>query len=102
MIHFTCDLCGKNMHGDSSERFVVRIEIRPAQNAWSLTEEELEADHLEKISQLLQTAEESGEELDAAPQPVTMRYDLCAPCRDRYLKNPFNVQVAPKFDFSEN
>lgn len=84
------------------DRHVVKIDIRSADTTWELCEEDLEEDNLEKVSQLLKQSQESDETAYDDPAPVKIRFDLCAKCRDRFLKNPFNCQSVAKFNFSEN
>ena len=102
MIHFTCDVCGKDMPAHDHDRFVVHVEIRAADDNGMLSEEDLEEDNLEKVSELLKQAEKTGQDLFEDNVPVRNRYDLCAKCRDRFLKMPFNCQAQPNFNFSEN
>ena len=64
--------------------------------------EDLEDDNLEKVSELLQQSEMTGEDPFADSVPVRNRYDLCSKCRDKFLRNPFNCQPMPKLNFSEN
>ena len=69
-------------------------------------EADLEEDHMEAVSQLLQELDD--DEAVEALQPVRhhLRYDLCPECRQRYLENPLskdpNKEAVQKFDFSEN
>lgn len=100
MIHFTCDMCGKEMPENAKERFVVRIDVRPANSPWELTEEDIEKDNLEKVSQLLK-AEEDADALETC-RAEEFHLDLCAPCRQKFVENPLNSRAIPKFDFSEN
>ena len=53
MLHFTCDLCGKELRPGEDQRFVVKIEAFAAHDPAELTEEDLDEDHMEAISQLL-------------------------------------------------
>ncbi|MFO0946341.1 MAG: hypothetical protein U1D30_10395 [Planctomycetota bacterium] len=101
MIHFTCDMCGKEMPEDAKERYVVRIDVRPANSPWELSEEDIDEDNLEKVSQLLKAEEEESESSDSV-RPEAFHLDLCAPCRQRFVENPLSSRAAPKFDFSEN
>jgi hypothetical protein len=97
MLHFSCDLCGREM-GSDEDRHVVTIQVYAARSAAELTEADLDADNLEAVAEQL-------EEGEAEPQPTTReyRYDLCPQCRKRYERAPLAaVQAAQKFDFSEN
>lgn len=102
MIHFTCDICGKEMRASEKERFVLHTEIRPAEQAWELTEDDLSDDNLEKVSQLLQKAEDTGEDPFQDNSPIRIRYDLCAACKEKFLRSPFNCKAVAKVTFSDN
>jgi hypothetical protein len=105
MLHVTCDLCGQELRA-GQDHFVIKIEVFAKHDPSQLTDEDLDEDHMEAVSQLLR--ELSEEELaDAiAPSRHNLRYDLCPDCRERYLRDPLcktpNKEAAQKFDFSEN
>jgi hypothetical protein len=101
MIHITCDLCGKHLQ-DGAERHVVKIEVFTAHDPAPLTEDDLDADHMEEVSQLLEEMAELGESDDAEPASHALCYDLCPGCRKRFLRDPLGREAAAKFDFSEN
>lgn len=98
MVHFSCDLCGKDLLNKSAAHFVVKMEVFAANDPSELTEDDLDADHLEEIGQLL-----SEESPDAEPTPASknLRYDLCTTCHKRFLADPLGREVL-KFDFSAN
>lgn len=104
MMSFSCDACGKELAVDATDRFVVRVEVRPAQTDWKLTEEDLEEDNLAEVSKILleMEANPSRERSAREQEPVTLRLDMCDRCRRRFLADPFRRKSAPKFDFSEN
>ena len=84
MLHFTCDLCGKQL-GD--QRFIVKLEVYPAFDPEEVSEEHLDADHLQEISEILQEIEDTGKpELDDCGTKV-FRYDLCPRCHKKFLKD---------------
>ncbi len=98
MLHFSCDLCGKDLLAGARGRFVVKVEVYAAHDPAELTEDDLDADHLEEIGQIL--ADET-EECEPAPAFKKMRYDLCGGCHKKFLADPLGRE-AQKFDFSEN
>jgi hypothetical protein len=101
VIHFTCDLCAKELVA-SDRRFVVRIESHAAAEPVALTENDLDQDRLEELGEMLRDMEiEAGEE-ECAPAPAHFRYDLCPECHNRYLRDPLGKDVMPKLHFSEN
>ena len=101
MLHFSCDLCGKELQPDADRRYVVKMEIYAAHDPNELTEDDLDDDHLETLGDLLQQIEEDGLEDDLTPMYKQIRYDLCPDCHKRFLRDPLNKE-AHKFDFSEN
>jgi hypothetical protein len=109
MFHFTCDLCGKELRA-GEDRYVVKVEVFAARDPGELTEADLDADHLEEVSQLLQ---ELGDDPDALAEPASqrLRFDLCPDCRCRYVRDPLPRDAAApaakekapkKLGFSEN
>jgi hypothetical protein len=103
MVHVTCDLCGKELRPGEVQRYVVKIEVFAAHDPNQLTEDDLDEDHMEEISQLLAEEEcglaDVGEE---AAGNSRLRYDLCPACRKKFLKDPLNRETALHFTFSEN
>jgi hypothetical protein len=101
MLHFTCDLCGKPMSATGDRRYVVKIEVFAAHDPAELTEADLDDDHLDEVSQLL---EEMGDEPDAELPPAAqkLQYDLCPNCHKKFVRDPLSKEAAQKFDFSEN
>jgi len=98
MLHFSCDLCGKDLQPGLDSHFVVKMEVFAAHHPAELTEEDLDADHLEEISQLLA---EEGPETEPSPAFKMLRYDLCPSCHKKFLNDPLG-RDALKFDFSAN
>jgi uncharacterized protein YlaI len=99
MVHFSCDLCGKDLRA-GEDHYVVRIEVF-SNVADSLTEADLDEDHLEAVGAMIRDLDE--DELEA-PAPATrqFRYDLCPTCQKRFARDPLSKDNAPKFHFSEN
>jgi hypothetical protein len=99
MLHFTCDQCGKELrHGE--DHYVVKIEVFAAHDPAEITEDDLEEDHMEAVSQILEGLEDCDSEIE--PATKHFRYDLCDKCRNKYTRDPLNKEAAQKFDFSEN
>ncbi len=102
MQHITCDLCGKELRPGEDHRYVVKIEAYAAHDPAELTEEDLDEDHMEALSQTLRELEEN----DACPELVepykNFRYDLCSECHKKFIANPLSKETVQKFDFSEN
>jgi hypothetical protein len=101
MMHFSCDLCGKQMASGARARFIVKMEVFAANDPAELTEEDLDSDHLDEISQVLSDDETAADE-ELAPAYKKLRYDLCPACHKKFLGDPLGRETANKFDFSEN
>jgi hypothetical protein len=99
MLHFTCDLCGRSI---DQERYITRIEVAPAFDPDQVTEEDLDADHLEEIAESLAELESTGDfELEDFG-PKKFRFDLCPHCWKRYLKDPLGRDSLRRLNFSQN
>ncbi len=102
MVHFTCDLCGKDLTAAGDPRFVVKIEAYAGFDPTEITEGDLDDDHMEAVSQLLRRDEElSTEELDAQARKG-FRFDLCSCCHGKFVKDPLGRDSLRVFDFSKN
>jgi hypothetical protein len=99
MLHFTCDLCGKQMPPGDDRRFVVAIEVYAAHDPAELTEDDLDQDHMDQVSREL---EEAADTEGPPPAYKKLRYDLCPDCHTKFLRDPLSKESAQKFHFSEN
>jgi hypothetical protein len=99
MLHFTCDQCGKQLR-QGEERYIVKIEVFAAHDPAELTEDDLDQDHMEAVSELLQDLDDDAN-ADLEPATKHFRYDLCDGCKKKYARDPLSKEAA-KFDFSEN
>jgi DNA-binding transcriptional LysR family regulator len=90
----------KRVDRNLERTFLQRDEIIPCLPAG--TEADLDADHLDAMSELIREMEESAEALPIEPASRQLRYDLCPDCRARYLRDPLSKEGAQKFDFSDN
>jgi hypothetical protein len=103
MLHFTCDLCGKEMMPGVSHRYVVKMEVFAAHDPAEITEEDLDEDHMEAVSQILRDEQEGLVDPDEiAPKFKKIRYDLCPDCHQKFLNDPLGREAIQKFHFSEN
>jgi hypothetical protein len=104
MLHFTCDLCGKDIDTGAATRYVLKMEVFAAGDPTELTPADLDQDPIESLSEALKAAEvegtDPGEEL--APARKSFRYDLCAECHRKFLQDPLAREAEKKFHFSEN
>jgi hypothetical protein len=104
MLHFSCDICGKDMTPGGVTRYVVKMEAFAATDPAELTESDLDSDHVEEMAQLLNEQEEAGcdDGLEVLPAAKKIRFDLCPCCYRKFLADPLGRENAAKFDFSEN
>jgi hypothetical protein len=103
MLHFTCDLCGKELQSQEDHRYVVKIEVFAAHDPRKLTEADLDEDHMEAVSELLRDMEDTVADPDVTtPAHKSFRYDLCPECQKKFLRDPLGKESEQKFDFSEN
>ena len=100
MLHFSCDLCGKDMTPTGVQRYVVKLEAFAANDPAELTDDDLGDDHVEEMARML-TELEDGDEPDLPPPAKKMQYDLCPGCYRKFVADPLGREAA-KFDFSEN
>ena len=86
MIHYSCDLCGKDLPTGSS-RYTVRIEVFAAAEA-DTSDPDLLNKPDEIIQQMLEKMEQmSLKEIEDGNYRI-FRYDLCRGCQVRYLADP--------------
>ena len=103
MVHFTCDLCGKDLSASGEPRFVVKVEILPGFDPNQVREEDLEDDPMEAVADLIRRDEDAGADgAEAEAIPRGFRFDLCPKCRSKFLKDPLNRETVRSFDFSQN
>jgi hypothetical protein len=103
MLHVTCDLCGKELLPGDDHHYVVKLEVFAAHDPREITDADLDEDHMEAVSQLLNEMDADLEDPDVvAPQYKNFRYDLCPNCHKKFVRDPLGKEAAQKFDFSEN
>ena len=103
MLHFSCDICGKDLAIDSRNRFVVKLEAYAAQDPTELTDEDTDADQVEEMARLLTEQEETGDDsLEPMPVCKKLRYDLCSHCYRKFTADPLGRENVRKFNFSAN
>ena len=101
MLHYTCDQCGKELHSTEDQRYVVKMEACAAHDPTEITDADLDEDHMEAVSQLLQDEDENLDDELIAPNK-NFRFDLFAECHKRFLRDPLGREHAQKFHFSKN
>lgn len=101
MLRVICDGCGRELQA-GADHHVVKIEVFAAHDPAELTEDDLDEDHVEAVSELLREMEDLDTPVHLEPPSRHLRYDLCSDCRKRYLRDPLGKETAPKFHFSKN
>ena len=99
MLHFTCDLCGQTL---GSERYAVRVDVRPAFDPDQIEEADLDVDHLDEIASTIEMMETTGEFELHDCGAKSFRYDLCPHCRERYANDPLGQDSLRRLNFSAN
>ncbi len=102
MIRYICDLCGREIDPEENGHYVVSIEVRPALRPPSHGCEEGEIDHLEELQRLLESLEDDQLEFPPAETSLRFRFDLCAECRDRFVRQPLGRKQQKAWQFSKN
>lgn len=100
MVHFKCDLCGKDLTAAGDLRFVVKISAYPGSDPDQITEDDLDEDHMESISELLRREQSMGVEDLQAQEYKGFRFDLCPGCHKRFIKDPLGRELTRAVDFS--
>lgn len=102
MLHYSCDLCGKELLIEEELRYVAKIEVFAAYDPLEITDEDLDQDHMEEISELI----DNMSEVDASELEdqvfKSFRFDLCPDCHKKFLKDPLNREAVRTVDFSKN
>ena len=103
MLHFSCDICGKDLAPEGAARYVVKMEAFAATDPAQLTDDDLDTDHVEEMAQLLNEIED-GETAapEALPTCKKLRFDLCPMCYRKFVKDPLGREAAARLNFSEN
>jgi hypothetical protein len=102
MVHFTCDLCGKELTASGDGRYVVKIEAYPGFDPTEIKEDDLDDDPMEAVAQILQRDEALVSEDLATPLQKGFRFDLCSSCHCKFVKDPLGKDAIRSFDFSKN
>jgi len=102
MVHFTCDLCGKDLTTTRDGRYVVKIEAYPGFDPTEIREDDLEDDPMEAISQILERSESLDSRHDETPAHKGFRFDLCPGCHHKFVNDPLSKDALRSFDFSKN
>ncbi len=99
MLHFSCDLCGQHL-GD--RRFVVKLEVYAAFDPEEFDQEDLQADNLQEVADMIQEMESTGENQLDDVDSKRFRFDLCPKCHRKFVNDPLGRETLRRLNFSEN
>lgn len=100
MVHYTCDRCGQPL---ADQRFIVTLEVVPAPGNGELTAADLDTDNLQHVAELLDELAATEGTAESDPYiPHRKQYDLCAHCRQAYVRDPLGRGPHRRFKFSGN
>jgi hypothetical protein len=102
MIHYSCDLCKRELDPHHDSIYVVRMEVYPATCGTGHAIDS-DRDHLEDVREVLERFEEFDADgvLPENDAYQKRRFDLCGACCQRFLKEPLGRRSAAQFDFSK-
>jgi len=104
MVHYTCDMCGRQLLEDEDIRYVVKIEVYTACDAM----EEADDDDVDEDVHGSSEENESGNCDERHPEMFddedykAFRFDLCTKCHEKYLQDPLFLKSWNRLHFSEN
>ncbi|MGD9646550.1 MAG: hypothetical protein AB7U73_12620 [Pirellulales bacterium] len=102
MIHYSCDCCKRELDPEDNVRYVVRMEIAQEVQPLGVDELDDDRDYLDENQDAQERLDETELIELCSAGARTMRFDLCADCAKRFLKNPLGRDVAKQLNFSEN
>ena len=102
MIHYSGDVCRCHLDPQEDLRYVVKMEVYAVMDSGDSDEDDNDRDHLQEIQDILQRMDDAESEQIGDDVYQRIRFDLCADCRRRFVKNPLAREVAKQFNFSDN
>ncbi len=83
-------------------RYVVRMEVYAAMDIAEIDECDDDRNYLAEVQEIIQRGEDAESDRIGDDVYQQLRFDLCAACRSKFVKNPIDRVSARQFDFSEN
>jgi hypothetical protein len=102
MVHYSCDLCGRQLDPQDDLRYVVKMEVYAAIDPTMSEDEDDDRDHLEEIQEILERLDDLDDPQIGEDVYQQLRFDLCPSCRRRFLRNPMGREMAKAVGFSHN
>jgi hypothetical protein len=100
MIHYSCDLCKRELDPSDGLHYVVKVEVMAAADPQDNGAIDADRDYLREIHDALEGTSEDALQLMGDQAHQQLRFDLCPACCKKYLKNPLAREV--QFEFSKN
>jgi hypothetical protein len=101
MIHYTCDMCKRELDPNEDLRYVVKMEVYAAMDPLA-DEADDDRDHMEEIQEIIARIEDDNDPNIGDDVYQQVRFDLCPECRRKFLKDPLGLEPAKAFQFSTN
>ncbi len=101
MIHYSCDLCKRELDREDDGRYVVKIELYQAFDP-STDESDDERDYLQEIHEMIERRETTSGEDFPDDTYRQLQFDLCPECFHKFSKNPLGRDKSKQLDFSKN
>lgn len=102
MLHYSCDRCKRIINPEVDLRYVVKLEVEAAMEAVEVDEFEDDRDHLLEVQEILERMEDGDSHLVSDDLYQRRRYDLCAECYRRFIKDPIGHDAWAQVSFSQN
>lgn len=94
----SCSLCGREINDFSEKHFVVRFDVKEADNKLQPVLPDQDTDPLEMMTHLIMT----GPSSEAGSTDSNSEFTLCSNCHQVFLKDPFGAKNSRKVRFSLN
>ncbi len=102
MIQYCCDRCKRSMDAGDDLRYVVRIEIEAKFDVLG-EEPDDDRDHLLELHEILERLDDAEDQSPIDDDVYRkQRFDLCADCYRKFVKNPLGREFASPLGFSKN
>ena len=102
MIHYSCDVCKRDIDPQHDLRYVVKMEVFAAMDDSGCGDDD--SDHLQEIQDIIERMDDA--DCDEIGEEVCqmLRFDLCPECRRKFVKNPLGREsfLAKAVGFSKN
>ena len=95
MIRFCCDGCGKTLQPNDPQRYILRIELFAAAEHLQVSQQDLARDPRAEIRKILDQLQQADPDQNEDQVFRAFRFDLCADCHQRYLRNPLPELTRP-------